>query len=130
MKYLLFITFTSVLNILAAEFIYLTHFQIPNGFKRNDLKTSTIITKPNGSFVWGSEYHNWFIAVNEQKNGYNFKYSVQEMTKITNVISKTTINGKIVIDEEQTDFNIKYNNYVKYSLTFDRPISNTDRLFT
>lgn len=111
MKYLLFITLTCFLNILAAEFIYLAHFQIPDGFKRNDFKTSTIITKPNGSFVWGSEYHNWFIAVNEQKNGYNFKYSVQEMSKITNVISKTLIGGKIVIDEEQTDFNIKYNNY-------------------
>lgn len=111
MKYLLFITLTSLLNILAAEFVYLTHFQIPDSFRRNNFKTSTIITKPNGSFVWGSEDNNWFIAVNEQKNGYNFKYSVQEMTKITNIISKTTINGKIVIDEEQTDFNIKYNNY-------------------
>jgi hypothetical protein len=111
MKYLLFITLTNLFNILAADFIYLTHFQIPDSFKRNDFKNSTIITKPNGSFVWGSEYHNWFIAVNDRKEGYNFNYNVQGIIKTTNVISKTIINGKKVIEEEQTDFSIKYKNY-------------------
>ncbi len=110
MKYLLFIISTSFLNILAAEFIYLNHFPIPNSFNSFDFQNCTIITKPNGSFVWGSEYKNWFVAVNEQRKGYKFKYSYEINFETTNILSEKIVNGKTVVDQEKSHFYIEYKN--------------------